>query len=119
MLNYNKTNLAQVNINPEHMIQLIKLLEQKEITELNAKDILRSWKSGSKAVKTSSISKIDDLGKIAEIIDQVISENEKAVADFKSGNKQSINFLIGQVMNKSNKRADFQTAKDLLEKKLR
>jgi aspartyl-tRNA(Asn)/glutamyl-tRNA(Gln) amidotransferase subunit B len=52
-------------------------------------------------------------------VDQIIAENEKAVSDYKSGNKQALNFLIGQVMKASNKRADFATAKKIIEERLK
>lgn len=119
MLNYNKKTLADVKINPEHFIQLLKLVEDKKITELKAKDILRSWKEKSSEIKLGSIEAISDKGEIEKIIEKVISENKKAVDDFKSGNQQSINFLIGAVMKATNKRADFATAKKLLEKMMK
>jgi len=118
MLNYNKITMQDIVIKPEHMIQLLDLIEKNKITELNAKDILRSWKKGSKEIKANEVSKINDISQIDKLIDDAISENEKAVQDYKSGNKQAINYLVGQVMNKSNKRADFKTTKEILEKKL-
>ena len=118
VLNYNKKTLDQVNINPEHFIQLLELVEKKKITELNAKDILRSWKSKSSPIKENKFEKISDIGEIEKIVEKVINTNKKAVEDYNSGNKQVLNFLIGQVMNLSQKRADYQTAKKLLEKAL-
>jgi aspartyl-tRNA(Asn)/glutamyl-tRNA(Gln) amidotransferase subunit B len=119
MLNYNKKSLGQVEIKPEHFIQLLKLIESKKLTELKAKDILRSWKEKSDEVKLEGLQTISNMGEIEKIVDQVIIENEKAVNDFKSGQAQALNFLVGQVMKISNKRADFQTSKKLLEKRLK
>ena len=111
--------MNQVSINPEHFISLLKLVEQGKITELKAKDILRSWKTKSAEVKTHGLETISDKAEIDKIIDKIIKENEKAVADYKSGQAQALNFLIGQVMKLTNKRADFATAKKLLEQKLK
>jgi aspartyl-tRNA(Asn)/glutamyl-tRNA(Gln) amidotransferase subunit B len=121
MLNYNKKTLGEVEIKPEHFVQLLKLIEQKKLTELKAKDILRSWKDKSSSVEAKNQAIISDSGEIEKIVEKVLNDkaNTKAISDFKSGNQQTINFLIGQVMKLSNKRADFQTAKKLLEKKLR
>jgi len=119
VLNYNKKTLTDVKINPEHFIQLLKLIEDKQITELKAKDILRTWKEKSSPVDVKGETMISDLGLIEKLTDQVIAENEKAVTDFKSGNQQTLNFLVGQVMKLSNKRADFVAVKKLLEKKLK
>jgi aspartyl-tRNA(Asn)/glutamyl-tRNA(Gln) amidotransferase subunit B len=64
---------------------------------------------------------ISDSKEIEKIVEKVLEskDNEKAVADFKAGNQQTLNFLIGAVMKATNKRADFATAKKLLEKKLK
>ncbi|MEK6906554.1 MAG: hypothetical protein AABW81_02955 [Nanoarchaeota archaeon] len=48
-----------------------------------------------------------------------MKKNPKAVEDYKAGQQNSLNFLIGQVMNLSDKRADFKTAKVVLEKLLK
>jgi len=119
VLNHNKNSLADVEIQPNHFISLLKLIEEKKITELKAKDILRSWKEKSSEIKTDNIEAISDIGLIEKIVDQVIAENEKAIIDFKAGEQKALNFLIGQVMKLSNKRADFATAKKLLEKRLK
>ncbi|OGJ12843.1 hypothetical protein A3K82_00820 [Candidatus Pacearchaeota archaeon RBG_19FT_COMBO_34_9] len=121
VLNYNKKELEEVDIKPEHFIELLKLVENKKITELKAKEILRSWKEKSysplsEAKKSSQISDTKELEKVAE---EIIKENQAAISDYKSGKKESLNFLIGKVMQKTNKRADFKTAREVLEKLLK
>lgn len=54
-----------------------------------------------------------------KIIDEVISENEKAVLDFKSGKETVIMFLVGQVMRKSKEKLDAQVVKQTLIQKLK
>jgi len=119
VLNYNKKTLEQVDIKPEHFIDLLKLIESKKITELKAKDILRSWKEKSSEIKSDKIEMISDEGEIEKIVEKVIKDNPKAVEDFKAGQQQSLNFLIGAVMKATNKRADFQAAKKLIESKIK
>ena len=120
MLNYNKKTMADVNIQPAHFIELLKLVDEGKLTELKAKDILRSWKEKSSEIKLGNISAISDSSEIDKIVESVLADknNQRAIEDYKSGNTQTINFLIGAVMKASNKRADFATAKQLLEKKL-
>jgi aspartyl-tRNA(Asn)/glutamyl-tRNA(Gln) amidotransferase subunit B len=119
VLNHNKKTMADVRINPEHFIQLLQLIDSKKITELKAKEILRSWKEKSSLIDTRGTEKIEDITKIEDIVDKVITENGPAIIDYKSGKKESLNFLIGQVMKASNKRADFKTAKEILEKRIK
>ncbi len=121
VLNYNKKTLEEIDVQPEHFIELLKLVENKTLTELNAKDILRNWKEKSESPKKSaaSSSQISDDKQIQKFAQQAIKENKKAVKDFMSGQQQALNFLIGKVMQLSNKRANYQKAKEILEKELR
>ncbi len=121
VLNYNKKEFEDVEISPEHFIELLKLIENKKITELKAKEILRSWKekSSSPAKEAESSSKISSEGEIEKVAKKIIKENSNAVKDFRAGKSESLNFLIGKVMQKTNKRADFKTAREVLEKLLR
>ncbi len=121
VLNYNKKELEDVEINPEHFIKLLKAIEANKITELKAKDILRSWseKSSDPAKEMESNASISDDREIEKFALQIIKENSKAVEDYKNGEEKSINFLIGQLMRVTNKRADFKTAKEVLEKLLK
>jgi aspartyl-tRNA(Asn)/glutamyl-tRNA(Gln) amidotransferase subunit B len=119
ILNYNKKELDETRITPEAFIGLLKNIKENTITELNAKDILRSWAKGTSATFNLQFKehiKISDKSEIEKVCKEIIKENPNAVKDFKEGRKESLNFLIGKVMQKTNKRADFRTAKDVLEK---
>ncbi len=120
VINYNKKELEEIEIKPEHFVELLKLIETKEITELKAKEILRSWKEKSSSIKSqvSKHSQISNKKEIEKIVEKVIQENEKAVEDYKNGEQKSLNFLIGQVMRASDKRADFEMARKILEREL-
>ena len=113
VLNYLKKEM--IEIDPYHFIELMELIENETLTELKAKEILRSWKEKSYSPKINSKEQktISNKSEIQNLINQVLKQNQKAVQDYKSGNLRSINFLIGQVMKLSNKRADFKTAKEL------
>jgi len=121
VLNYNKKELEEVDINPEHFIELLNLIEKKKITELKAKEILRSWKekSSSPAKEAESNSKISSISELEDACKIIIKENPNAIKDYNEGKKESLNFLIGKVMQKTNKRADFKTTREVLERLLR
>lgn len=118
ILNYNKKEFDEVDIKVEHFVELLKLLEKGQITELKAKDILRKFipKSFSPAKEAEKYSKISGEDELEKVCREIIKENPVAIADFKSGRKESLNFLIGEVMLATNKRADFRTARDVLER---
>ena len=122
VLNYNKKTLDDpgVEIKIEHFVELLQLVKQGKITELKAKQILNKFipKSFSPKSEAKKSEKITDKSEIDKIIDSVLKKNIKAVEDFKSGNKQALNFLMGEVMKESKKRADYKTVLEILKKKL-
>ena len=61
---------------------------------------------------------ISSSSEMNKIIEKVIEDNPKAVTDYLAGKKESLNFLLGQVMKASQKRIDSKNARDILVKKL-
>ena len=116
ILNYNKLNLddPEIDIKPIHLAELIRMIESGDLTVLKGKQIMNDF-----IPKSFSISEKGDIGKIADdavknICIQVIEQNIKAVEDYKSGNENSLNYLVGQVMKLSERRADFKIAREEL-----
>lgn len=121
VLNYNKKRLDEISINPEHFIELLELIEKRIITESKAREILRSWipKSESPKANAKEHSQIGNKEEIEKAVDEVIKNNTAAVEDYKSGKHETINFLIGKVMQATNKRANYNLAKEILVEKLK
>ena len=121
ILNYNKTTLDQVSINPEHFIELLQAVKDKKLTELKAKQILNTFIPSSHSIskELSSSQRITNKEEIKKLCEQVIKNNKKAADDFKSGEKKAFDFLLGEIMKLSNRRADYQTAKEELMKLLK
>ncbi len=111
VLNYNKKSLedADVDIKSEHLAELIKAVEARKITVLKGKQIMNDFvpKSFSLTDNKKEFSNISEEA-VENLCKQVIDENEHVVDDYKSGKKVSLNFLIGQVMRLSERRADFR-----------
>ena len=121
VLNYNKTTLdnPKTDIKAEHIIELLQLLQQKKITPLKAQEILRKFIPKSFSPKSKATPIISDDKKLKTIIQKIIKKNQQSAKDYKSGNKQAINFFIGQVMKETNKSADYQLVRKILEKELK
>jgi aspartyl-tRNA(Asn)/glutamyl-tRNA(Gln) amidotransferase subunit B len=122
VLNYNKKTIddSEVDIKAEHIIELLQMLKENKITPLKAKDILRKFvpKSFSPKQEAKGSEKIDNPKELEIIISLILKENSKSVEDFKSGKKEAFNFLIGKIMEKTQKRADYQKRRELLMKLL-
>jgi len=121
VLNYNKKTLEEVDIKAEHFLELLEAVKSKKLTELKAKQILNDFvpKSFSIKEKLKSSERITNEQEIEKFCSQAISKNKKAAEDFLAGKKESLNFLLGEIMKISNRRADFQTSKTILIKLLK
>lgn len=123
VLNYNKKTLADkdVNIDPIHVAELINAVDKKQITELKAKQILNSFvpRSHSISDELKSHQRITDEKEMEVFAKQAIKNNQKAAQDFRAGKQESLNFLLGEVMKLSQKRADFQTARKVITRLLK
>ena len=116
-LNYNKKKLNEVDLKVEHFVALLKLVKEGKITELQGKQMLNKFYPKS-FMPENIEGKITDKKELERIINAVIGKNKKAVSDFKSGEQSAFNFLMGEVMRESEKRADFKIAREILEKLL-
>jgi aspartyl-tRNA(Asn)/glutamyl-tRNA(Gln) amidotransferase subunit B len=117
-LNYNNATLDSVNLKVEHFVELLDLVNKGKITPLQAKGILNKFYPKSFSVGKIS-GKISDVGELTKMAKVVIGENAKAVSDFKGGDKNAFNFLMGALMKKTDRRADFKVARDVLMKLLK
>ncbi len=59
-----------------------------------------------------------DENELHKFINEVIKENDKAVADYKNGKEASLMFLLGQTMKKIGKKVDTNRVLDALKKKI-
>lgn len=121
-LNYSKKTLEDIKITPEHMIDLISLIKSRQITDAVAKDIMIKLVEKPFNVKDyvskHNLTLVSDSSDLGKVCDEVISENPKAVSDFKAGKIESLNFLLGQVARKTKGKADTSLVRTLLENKL-
>ena len=107
---YNKMTFAQSGITPSQITELLKLLEDKKITTKAAQRIIENMpnnpsRPGQIAEELGLIGVIEDEG-IIKAVKQAIDENPQAVEDYKEGKKESLNFLVGQVMRLTRGKAE-------------
>ena len=76
-------------------------------------------KSFSIKSKIKQEARITDKKKLETIIKKVLDKNKQAAKDYKTGKKESFNFLMGEIMKTSDRKADFQVARQVLEKMLK
>lgn len=118
-LNYQGLTIRESKVKPKTFVELLQLIEKREITERLAKEIIKefveSGKSPKEIVKEKKLGKVEDK-ELQIIVKEAIKENKKAVDDYKSGNEKAIEFLVGQVLRKTKVRADPKVVRELIKK---
>jgi aspartyl-tRNA(Asn)/glutamyl-tRNA(Gln) amidotransferase subunit B len=121
-LNSRGVSISGLNISPEKMVELVKFFQEGKVTNLVAKDVLgqmiQSGKAAADIIEQNGLAQISDAGSLKKIIDQVLEENTKSVGDYKAGKSNALMFLLGQVMKKSQGKANPKTVADMLKTRL-
>ena len=121
-LNAESLEIADSPVDAKRLGEMIGLISKGTISSKIAKKVFEEmWKSPDspeKIVKDKGLVQITDTKAIEEIVDKIIEANQKAVEDYKSGNKKAIGALVGQVMKQSKGKANPQTVNQILAQKL-
>ncbi|MBW2995746.1 Asp-tRNA(Asn)/Glu-tRNA(Gln) amidotransferase subunit GatB [Candidatus Woesearchaeota archaeon] len=110
VLHFNNRALKDIIIDERHLIELLQMVEKKEITDAVAKKILEELIqkpfSPKDYVSKMGVKKIGDVEQIKKFCEEAIKDNPQAVEDYKKGEKKALQFLIGHVMRKTKGQAD-------------
>ncbi len=121
VLNYMRLLAEEVPFSTQQLIQLLKMVEGGEVTPEQGELILRrlaeSPKDPRELAKEMGFQLLAP-SQLIEIVDQVINENPAAVKDYKSGKKEALHFLVGQIMRRARMRADPREISRLLIEKI-
>jgi len=109
VLNYNKKELHEVEIEEKHMIDLLKLIENKKITDNVASKILEKLIEKpfdvKEYIKKEGLEAVSDIEELEKYCKEAIAENPKAVEDYKRGEAKALNHIVGKVMQKTKGKA--------------
>ncbi len=112
-----------LNLTPEKLAGLLKMVIDGEITGKIAKDVLilifETGKDPQEIVKEKGLVQIGSSDEVEEAVRGVLKENEKVVNEYKAGKEKSFMFLVGQVMKKTKGRANPSLVHEILRKLLK
>lgn len=110
-------------ITPENFAELLKLIQQGKISGSAAKQVFKvMFEKGGEPdsiVEDLGLHQVSDESAISSAIDKIISDNPKAVDDYKAGQQKSFGFLVGQAMKELKGKGNPQVINELLRKKLK
>jgi len=114
-LNYRDKYLAEIP-GRERLIKLAELYFSGKITKPVYVEYLRRILDDPAFVPAAQEQLSDE--ELRRIAREIISANPQAVADYKSGEKKAVNFLVGQIVAKTKGRADPRKAIQILRAEL-
>jgi aspartyl-tRNA(Asn)/glutamyl-tRNA(Gln) amidotransferase subunit B len=120
--NEDKASLADANVTPAHVADLVRLVDQQVIGSAGAKAALAvAYRTGDPIeaiVEREGLRQVSDASALEAVIDKVIAENPGPVEQFRGGKEGALNALIGPVMKETGKAANAQMVRELLRKRL-
>lgn len=119
-----ETTEGAVVVSDEHLIQLAAMVDDNKLSSTAAKevfmDMLGSSESPEAIAERKNLLQVSDEGAIAAIVDEVLADpaSAKAVEDIRNGNDKVIGFLVGQIMKRSQGKANPALAQKLIRERL-
>ncbi|MEO8145574.1 MAG: Asp-tRNA(Asn)/Glu-tRNA(Gln) amidotransferase subunit GatB [Betaproteobacteria bacterium] len=121
-LNESGLDFAASPITPADFAKLLSRVSDGTITQKAAKDVLAEMWGGNAdpdgIIAAKGLKQISDVGAIEKIVDEVLAANAKQVEDYRSGKEKAFNSLVGQVMKRSQGKANPVQVNEILRKKL-
>ncbi|MGI5102217.1 Asp-tRNA(Asn)/Glu-tRNA(Gln) amidotransferase subunit GatB [Treponema vincentii] len=122
VLNEKHIGLGQLPFGSDHIAELVNALDAQTITSKQAKDVfvemMESGEHPQQIIKNRGMTQVSDAGAIEKLVDEVFAANPQAIADWKKGKTNVAGWLMGQVMKKSQGKANPNQTTELVQKKL-
>ncbi|MEI6237434.1 MAG: Asp-tRNA(Asn)/Glu-tRNA(Gln) amidotransferase subunit GatB [Candidatus Saccharibacteria bacterium] len=111
-----------VKENLSRLVELASMVDGGQLSSTAAKELLfeviKNNKDPLLLAKDKKLLQVSDETELVMIVEEVLSENQKAAQDVKNGEVKAIGFLVGQVMKASKGRANPGVVQNLIKKQL-
>lgn len=117
-----KIDIDALNVKPEHLAEMIRLIEDGTISGKIAKEVLAAcFASGhapSRVVEEKGLVQISDSAELESLADEIIAKNPGPAEEFRSGKEKVLPFFVGQMMRATRGKANPAIVNEVLRKKL-
>ncbi len=122
-LNDEDLDVSKSKVSPESLRKLEARVADGTLSGKMAKEVFDAMWAGEGSpddiIEKKGLKQISDAGAIEKIVDEVLAANEKQVADYRSGKEKAFNSLVGQVMKRSQGKANPAQVNEVLRRKLK
>lgn len=115
--------ISDLNIPAERFLELIGCIDDGLISQLAAKSVLKQMlktqKNARDIIREENLEQISDISSLMQTVDAVIKENPKSSQDYQNGKTNALMFLVGQVMKKTQGKANPKLVQDMIKERLK
>jgi aspartyl-tRNA(Asn)/glutamyl-tRNA(Gln) amidotransferase subunit B len=113
---------GELGLRPEHLAEIIRLVEEKKITANTGKTLLEKVNETGRApaeiVEEQGLAQVSDEETLRALASEILTENPEQVATYRGGKTTVIGWFVGQLMRKTRGKANPQLAQTILEELL-
>lgn len=119
-----ETESVQTVASVDDLIALSTMVEKQEITSNAASELFNDIMAGAtnprQLAEQKNLLQDSNEDAIAAVVDEVLADpaSQKAVEDIRAGNDKAIGFLVGQIMKKSQGKANPSLAQKLIKERI-
>lgn len=112
------------NLVADDFIELSQMVAKNELSSTAAKEVfvelLTSDRSAREIAESKNLLQVSDEGEIAKIVDEVLADpaSAQSLDDIQNGKDKAIGYLVGQIMKKSQGKANPALAQKLIRERL-
>jgi aspartyl-tRNA(Asn)/glutamyl-tRNA(Gln) amidotransferase subunit B len=122
-LNEENLDASQAKLSPAELRQLVERIADGTLSGKMAKEVFDAAWNGEGVVdaiiEKRGLKQISDSGAIEKIVDEVLAANAKQVEDYRAGKEKAFNSLVGQVMKRSQGKANPAQVNEILRRRLK
>lgn len=122
ILNEAGISAGELKLLPSYLADIIKMMDENTINTPTGKALLlkveESGKPPIEIVEQEGLVQVSDMSALEDMAAAVLTENPDQVESFKNGKETLMGWFVGQVMRKSQGKADPNSVREILEKLL-
>ena len=122
LLKEDDKEVEECPLSPQQLTEMLMLIKDGTISGKIAKTVFeemyRSGKAAKKIVEEKGLVQITDADDVTRIVEEVLKNHPKEVAEYKSGKEKLFGFFVGQVMKATQGKANPQLVNDILKRHL-
>jgi len=115
--------LGESSLEPTGLAKLVRLVDEGTVTAANARplvaDLVRAGGDPIDLVRERGLEAVSDRGLLEDAAEAVIAEHPEMVDQIRAGEDKVLNFLMGQIMKRTQGKANPGAAREILVKKIR